>query len=387
MKGLQTSSGNIMTSQSTNRIRSHLFMIIKKSALLLFYALLPVFFFSCSEPVAPKETIRPVRYQQVVRFSNEKQRTFSGVSESGTEAQLSFRVAGVIRTIKVAVGQRIKKNQHISSIDDSDAILDYEKAVAAQKNTQVQVETAKSNLERVRGLYENNNVSLSEYEAAKNKFAAAKSDYSASKRNTSLNKKKVGYYKLYSPMDGIVVSKDVNENENVSAGQSIVKINSEGDIQVVVGIPEKYISMIKKDNTAVVAFSTLTGKSFRGIVTEISYSIGSSSTYPVKINLMEIDKATRPGMPASVTFTIGSNDENSYFLVPSNSVGEDNNGNFLFTVKSDQEGFGIVHKKTVQVGKLTDKGFQILSGVNEDDLIITSGIDKMTDGKKVKLLK
>ena len=362
-------------------------MTIKKSALLLFYALLPVLFLSCSEPVEQKETIRPVRYQQVVRFSNEKQRTFSGVSESGIEAQLSFRVTGVIRSIKVAVGQRIKKNQHIASIDDSDAILDFEKAVAAQKNTQVQVETAKSNLERVRGLYENNNVSLSEYEAAKNKFAAAKSDYSASKKNTALNKREVGYYKLYSPMDGIVVSKDVNENENVSTGQSIVKINSENDIQVVVGIPEKYISKIKKDNKAVVTFSTLTGKSFQGIVTEISYSISSSSTYPVKISLMENDKAIRPGMPASVSFTIGGNDENSFFLVPSNSVGEDNNGNFVFTVEPEQKGFGVVHKKIVQVGNLTDKGFQILSGLNEGDLVVTAGIDKMTENKKVKFLK
>ena len=355
------------------------------------YAILPlmlaVFFSSCSEPVELKETIRPVRYQQVVRFNSEKQRTFSGVSESGIEAQLSFRVAGVIRSIKVVIGQRVKKDQQIAAVDDSDAILDYEKAVAAQKNTQVQVETAKSNLERVKGLYENNNVSLSEYEAAKNKFAAAKSDYSASKKNTALKKRGIGYYKLYSPMDGIVVSKDVNENENVSAGQSIVNINSEDDIRIVVGIPEKYISKIKKDNTAIVIFSTLTGKTFQGVVTEISYSVSASSTYPVKINLLEIDKAIRPGMPASVSFTIDSNEKNSFFLVPSNSVGEDTNGNFLFTVEPDQEDLGVVHKKIIQVGKLTDKGFQILSGVNEGDLIITSGIDKMTDGKKVKFLK
>lgn len=362
-------------------------MKIKRYAILSFYGVLAGLLFSCSEPVEQKETIRPVRYQQAVRFNSEKQRTFSGVSESGKEAQLSFRVIGVIRSIKVVLGQRVKKNQQIAAIDDSDAILDYEKAVAAQKNTQVQVETAKSNLERVKGLYENNNVSLSEYEAAKNKFAAAKSDYSASKKNTALKKRELGYYKLYSPMDGIVVSKDVNENENVSAGQSIVKINAEDDIQIVVGMPEKYISKIKKDNKAIVVFSTLTGKTFQGVVTEISYSVSASSTYPVKINLLEIDKAIRPGMPASVSFTIDSNKKNSFFLVPSNSVGEDNNGNYVFTVVPEQKGFGVVHKKIVQVGNLTDNGFQILSGLDEGDLVVTAGIDKMTENKKVKFLK
>jgi len=374
-----------MTSQLINMIQSHFFMKIRIYMVLSIFPVL--FFFSCSEPLEQKETVRPVRYQEVVRFNNEKQRTFSGVSESGTEAQLSFRVSGVLKSIKVTLGQKINKNQHIASIDDSDAILDYEKAVAAQKNTQVQVETAKSNLERVKGLYENNNVSLSEYEAAKNKFAAARSDYSASQKNTALKKRELGYYKLYSPMDGIVVSKDVNENENVSTGQAIVKINSENDIQIVVGIPEKYISKIKKDTTAIVTFSTLTEKLFKGIVTEISYSISSSSTYPVKINLLNIDKDIRPGMPANVSFTMGSNDKNSFFLVPSNSVGKDNIGNFVFIVEPEQKGFGVVHKKIVQVENLTDKGFQILSGINEGDFVVTSGIDKMTENKKVKFLK
>jgi RND family efflux transporter MFP subunit len=352
-----------------------------------FFACLFMLSSSCSEPVEQKEILRPVRYQEVVNSNSEKQRIFSGVSESGTEAQLSFRVTGVIRNVGVIIGQRVKKGQKIAAIDDSDAILDYEKAVAAQKNAQVQMESAQSNLQRVKGLYENNNVSLSEYEAAKNKFAAEKSDYSASKKNTALNKRELGYYRLHSPMDGIVVSKDVNENENVSAGQSIVRVNSEDDIRVVVGMPEKYISRVKKDLGVMVSFSTLPNKAFSGIVTEVSYSISPSSTYPVKVNLTQFDPAIRPGMPASVSFTFNSKDREDFVLVPSNAVGQDNDGNFVFTVTPDGEETGLVHKKIVQVGKLTDKGFQVSSGVKAGDLIITSGIDKMAEGKKVKFLK
>ena len=366
---------------------SPFFIKSRRFCLVCLFSPFLMLFMSCSEPVEVKETIRPVRYQEAIRFSSEKQRTFSGLCESGTEAQLSFRVSGVLKSINVVLGQKIKNRQHIASIDDSDAVLDYEKAVAAQKNTQVKVETAKSNLERIKNLYENNNVSLSEYEAAKNKYSAARSDYSASMKNTALKKRELGYYKLYSSMDGIVVSKDANENENVSTGQTIITVNSEDDIQIVVGIPEKYISKIKKDNTAAITFSTLPGKIFKGVVTEISYSISTSSTYPVKINLLEVDKAIRPGMPASVSLTIEPGRETGFVLAPANSVGEDNNGNFVFIVTQEAVGFGKVHKKIVQVGKLTDNGFQILSGVNEGDFIVTSGINKMTDGKKVKFLK
>jgi len=110
-----------MTSQLINMIQSHFFMKIRIYMVLSIFPVL--FFFSCSEPLEQKETVRPVRYQEVVRFNNEKQRTFSGVSESGTEAQLSFRVSGVLKSIKVTLGQKINKNQHIASIAGKEMIL------------------------------------------------------------------------------------------------------------------------------------------------------------------------------------------------------------------------------------------------------------------------
>ncbi len=358
-----------------------------KPTLTFLTALLCMSLFSCGEEKEQAEIIRPVRHKQVFLMEADKSRTFSGISESGSEAQLSFRVSGIIRKIDGVVGQKVKKGRIIASIDPADAILAYDKAVSAEKNAKVQMETAKSNLERIKGLYEKNNISLNEYEAAKNKYAAARSDHSSGRKNSALKKRELGYYKLYSPMDGIVVSKDVNENENVTAGQAVVKINSEGDIRVMVGIPEKYISLINEKMAVKVTFSSLPGQAFEGGVTEISYSVSSSSTYPVKIELNETSPKIRPGMPASITFDLAENTEESALYVPANTVGEDSEGNFVFTVTPTEDGYGIVHKKKVQVGKLTNNGFPLYSGIRDGDYVITSGIGKMSEGKKVKFIK
>jgi len=342
----------------------------------------------CSEPPVEKEVLRPVRYETVKQFSSQIQRSFSGVSESGTEAQLSFRVSGIIRKIYVVLGQRVKKGDAIAVMDSADAVLDYDKAVAAQKNARVHMETARSGLDRIRGLYENNNVALNEYESAKNKFAAANSDYSSAKKNMALRQRELTYYQLNAPMDGVVVSKEVNENENISSGQPIVSISSEADIQVVVGVPEKYISQVKKDISVSIIFSTLPGKLFQGVISQISYSISTAGTYPVKIALNRMDDAIRPGMPANVSFTFSQGNQDRFIVVPANAVGQDTSGNFIFTVvPGKEEGTGIVHKKQVDVGQLTDRGFQILSGVREGEFVITSGINKMTQDKKVKFLE
>ena len=345
------------------------------------------FVFGCGEDPPPKEVVRPVRYQQVFKVSGEKVRTFSGLSESGREAALSFRIGGVLRKIHVVVGQRVKKGDPIAVVDNAEAVLDYEKAQAAEKNAQVQMETARSNLHRIRGLYESNTVALSEYESAKNKFAAARSDHSAAKKNTVLKKRELGYYTLYAPMAGIVVSKDVNENEVVTSGTQIVNLSSETAIRVDVGVPEKYIAQVKTRTAVSVTFSSLPGRLFRGIVTEISYAGGSASTYPVKIDLTQGEAVLRPGMPANVSFSFGGNKKNGFFMVPSNAVGEDNQGNFVYVVTAGpEEGLGIAQKRIVSVGKLTDKGFQILSGLEEGEYVITSGINKMVPGKKVKFI-
>lgn len=362
--------------------------IIKHIPVIFIAALCFFSLISCGEKKEPDEQVRPVRSMEVSLAKTGKARTFSGVSEAGTMTTLSFRVSGLIRNIDVIVGQKVKKGQLIAAIDDSDAALDYEKALAAEKNVEVQVETARSNLERIKGLYENNNVSLSEYEAAKNKFSAARSDHSAGKKNSALKKRELSYYKLYSPMNGIIVLKEVNDNEHVSAGQAIVRVDSEDDIQVVVGIPEKYISRVVEGEEVSVIFSSFRDKSFKGQITEVSYSVSTtSSTYPVKIQLIDTSKEIRPGMPANVAFTFNDEIQTGVLVVPANTVGEDAGGNIIFTVEPTGDGFGTVHKKTVEVGKLTNKGFQVFSGISDGDFVITSGIDKMFEGKKVKFLK
>ncbi|MCG8565102.1 MAG: efflux RND transporter periplasmic adaptor subunit [Desulfobacterales bacterium] len=341
----------------------------------------------CAEAPVQEELIRPVRYEQVFRVLDEKVRTFSGVSESGREVAMSFRISGVIQKIHVVVGQRLKPGDVVARVDNAEAVLDHEKALAAEKNAKVQVETAKSNLERVRGLYESDTVPLSEYEEARNKYAAARSEYSASRKNTALKKRELTYYTLYAPMAGIVVSKDVNENEVVASGTQVVKLSSEKDIRVSVGVPEKYIAHVQTRSGVSVTFSSLPGRLFRGVVTEISYAGGTASTYPVTVALNPENGLIRPGMPASVSFAFGQGENRGYFIVPPNAVGEDTQGNFVFVVSPGAgTDLGVVARKEVTVGKLTDKGFQIISGLAEGDRVITSGVTKMVPGKRVKFI-
>ena len=93
-------------------------------------------------------------------------------------------------------------------------------------------------------------------------------------------------------------------------------------------------------------------------------------------------------MPAEVSFTFESGDSSARIMVPVTAVTEDIHGQFVFVViEGQEEGIYIVHRKKVKAGSLTDSGFEILEGLDGGELIVTSGISKITDGMKVRLAK
>jgi RND family efflux transporter MFP subunit len=348
-----------------------------------------VYLAACAaEKQEPEEIIRPVRYQKVYLSSGVQTRTFSGTSKAGTEVNLSFRVGGIVNTIPVNVGDRVREGQLIASIDDSDARLKTEQASGALEKSRIQLDIARSNLDRVKGLYENNNVSLSEYEAAKGNYAAANAAYNADKRSLDLQRRQLSYYTLYAPIDGIIARKEIEENENVQTGKVVVVINASDEIEVSVGVPEAFVSRVQAGERVSVTFSSLAGQVFDGVISEVSYAISNaSSTYPVTVSLILPTQDIRPGMPAEVSFDFVSDSQTEGILVPPNAVGEDTKGNFAFTVEETGDGFAVVKRKVVAVGRLTRDGFEIQSGLEDGDLVVTAGLSKLTDGMKVRLLK
>ncbi len=347
-----------------------------------------IIFASCSgKEETKKEVIRPVMYQKVVPGGGTQERTFSGSAKAGTETKLSFKVAGNINTLRVKVGEEVLTNTLIATIDDSDYQLEYERADAAVKNADAQEKQAKSAYERVRALYENGSTSLSDFESAKAAFESAKANESSAKKQRKLAKAQLGYCRLYSPLRGKIATVNAEVNENVSAGQDIVVLSSEGDLEVILGLPESFISNVNVQDAVQATFPALPNQTFDGVVSEVSYAISSqTSTYPVIIKIDDENELVRPGMAANVSFSINTANPNQpdLLMVPGQSVGEDEDGNFVFTLEVNDDHY-LAKRRSVSVGQLTSSGFEILEGLDEGELVATAGLQTLLDGMKVKL--
>ena len=342
---------------------------------------------SCAEEKKTVEKfVRPVKYQEVNYLGGGKIRTFSGTAQTDKIIKLSFRNTGIITQYDIKLGQKVKKGQLLSKLDNVQARLSYEQSITDLNSAASQMNTAKLSLNRVRSLYEKGSSSLSDFEAAKNAYKTAQQSHESAKRGVSIQQEQIRFGYLYAPEDGVVAAVNSEVDENVNPGDPVATLNAGRDMEITLGIPESVINGVKQNMAVDVDFSSLPNKKFKAKVTEIAPSVdANSSTYPVRVTIVNPSDEIKSGMAANITFDFGDNkNDKTILVVPANAVGEDSNGRFVFLVEETGE-ITKVKKQQIIIGNLTAEGFEITSGLKAGQKIATAGLQTLLDGQEVRL--
>jgi RND family efflux transporter MFP subunit len=250
--------------------------------------------------------------------------------------------------------------------------------------------TTKLNLNRIKALYEKGGSSLSDFETAKDAARNAQQNYNSALRNVDIQQEQINYGYLYASTDGEISDVNVELNENISTGQVIATLNSGSHMNIALGLPESVINNIKLNMPVQVTFTSLNDKSFKGRVSEVSPSLdANTATYPITIDIEDSSSEIKSGMAANVTFNFkdsGTEVKDSLLVVPANAVGENSNGRFVFVLNQNGQ-TAIANKKTIQIGKLTSEGFEVISGLESGQLIATAGLQTLLEGQEVSITK
>lgn len=355
--------------------------------LLLILVVFAVVLQSCGEKEAEKkELLRPVKYIEVTNTEAQIIRTFSGSASTDKIIPLSFRNSGIITELNLKLGQKVKKGTFLARLDNVQARLSYESSVEDLNSAASKMNTAKLSLNRIKSLYEKGSNSLSDYESAKNSYVTAVASYESAKRSVEIQKEKINYGYLNAPEDGVISKVSAEIEENVSSGQEIGVLNAGTNMEIRLGMPESVINGVYSNMKVKVGFSSLQEKEFIGEVSEISPAIDvNTSTYPVKVTIINPSSEIKTGMSANVTFNFENDTERTHSLkIPAKAVGEDANGNFVFVISTEGEN-SVVNKRKITIGDLTTEGFEVKSGIKSGEKIATAGLQTLLDGQSVKL--
>jgi RND family efflux transporter MFP subunit len=355
--------------------------------ILLFISLIT--FISCSKKEEQKEVIlRPVTYAVVGKTDNDQHRTLSGTVEAADEIDLSFRSSGIITELNITVGQEVKKGQLLARLDNVQANLAYEQSISALSSAKSSKLTSKSNLDRVRALYEKGSTSLSDYEQAKNTYQTASDQYESALRNKSIQQTQINYGIIRAPKSGIIAIKNNELNETVSPGQVIGVLNAGSNINVLVGLPESMINKTKLGMKTELVFSAIGDKKFKGTIIEIAPVVDlNSATYPIKIDIDNPNENIKPGMATNIIFDFNTAviTNLNTISVPLKAVGEEGNKNFVFLIESSDKKIGKVKKQYIEIGALSSDGFVVNKGLKLGDMIATAGLQTLLDGQEVTI--
>lgn len=341
----------------------------------------------CGGGAAEEEPIvRPVRYVEVFQSGGVRVRRFSGVAQAAVEAPLSFRVGGTVQQLSVSVGDRVRSGQVIAALDPEDYRLQRQDAEAALRRAEAESRNAEATYERVRGMYENDNASLTDLQAARTASESAVQQVQSASNRLGLAQRQLAFTRLTAPQAGAIAAVNVEVNQNVRAGQTVVLLTSGSDLEVAVAVPEVLITEVREGSDVTVTFDALPDQTFAGIVTEVGVAATETgATFPVTVRLTEFQEGIRSGMAAEVAFRFTAPGGSDVIVVPTVAVGEDQHGRFVFVVEPAEQGYGIVRRRSVTVGELTTEGLEILEGLQDRDRVVTAGIGQIVDGLRVRL--
>lgn len=320
----------------------------------------------------------PVETAQVKMGSISAGISYTGTVVSNNDSVISAKIMGIITSLPVKEGDRVKKGDILAVIDDSEYTGKINTLRQRVNTAELNYRFLDQQLSKYQQLFQAQAISEQNYLQYKLQRDTAASQLEEAK--FALREVEVALENAYikAPFDGIVNSLQSQLGDMASPGKPILTLSDTSRLKVQVRVTETDLEMIK-ENMEVVLASPLLPKNLKSKVAKIfpSAEPQARSTI-VEVPVPEV--VLKPGTSVDVSFLTGNKEKT--LVVPTGAVEVTKAGSYVYLVKD-----GRAVKKPVTIGIKSDNMIEILEGVNEDEEIITSNLSKVTDGKVVYVFK
>lgn len=234
--------------------------------------------------------------------------TATGTIEAVTTVEVGTQVSGIIDKIYVDYNSTVKKGQVIAELDKTNLISELKESTSQLQSARSNLDYQKSNYGRIKTLFDKGLISANEYENARLSLQQAESD--VAQRQEAVNKAQtnLGYATITSPIDGVVLSKAVEEGQTVASSFStptlFTIVKDMTDMRVIASVDEADIGQVKVGQRVTYTVDAYPEETFEGTVTQVRNEATTDNnvvTYEVVISAPNPDLKLKPGLTANVT--------------------------------------------------------------------------------------
>ncbi len=241
--------------------------------------------------------------------------TATGTIEPVTSVTVGTQVSGIVAKLYVDYNSVVKKGQVIAELDKTNLISELNTAKANLSSAESTVNYEQANYNRYKTLYDKGLVSAHDYENALLSYRKAREQVVTATQSVQKAQTNLGYATITSPIDGVVLSKSVEEGQTVAASFNTPELFTIAqdltDMRVIADIDEADIGGVKDGQRVTFTVDAFPDDQFEGQVTQVRQQATTESnvvTYEVVISARNNDLKLKPGLTANVTiFTLEKN--------------------------------------------------------------------------------
>ncbi|MEQ1501290.1 MAG: efflux RND transporter periplasmic adaptor subunit [Myxococcota bacterium] len=305
------------------------------------------------------------------------------VSESGKiapafEVDIKSKVSGEILAVHVEEGQPITKGDLLYELLDTDYARELSLSKVEYAKAKLELENAEVERKRREQALQSRGVSEAEYDVAKRQVELAKISLNAAWVQVQGSQDRLDYCKVHAPMDGVVIVRNVEPGEVVTAG---ITATVDGEPQLTIAQLDRLlleldlnqvdVAKVQPGQTATILLDAYPGEEVSGTVTQIAAAGHLDATRGIDVFTVKVELdpskstvAIKPGMTAEVRIKIG--DYADVIKLPAETVFEEDGKSYVWRVTTAD---GTKHKEKVQVtiGRRSDREVEVVSGIAEGD--------------------
>ncbi|HEU4508865.1 MAG TPA: efflux RND transporter periplasmic adaptor subunit [Pyrinomonadaceae bacterium] len=344
-----------------------------------------------------------------------------GTVRAKSSSVVAAKVMGNIVALHVREGDTVRAGQILIEIENRDAGIQLQKTQAGVREIQDSLEEvergiraaesaragaqanetlAKTTLKRYEMLFERRSVSPQEFDEVRTRYEVAKAESERADRllQASVAREKqiraridqakadvanarvyAGYSRIAAPIDGVVVSRQADLGHMAMPGMPLLTIESSSRYQLHASVEESQLGKIRLQDQAHITLDALNNKEMSGTVDEIVPAADPATrSYIVKIGLLNVDGGQlRSGLYGKARFITG---QRNILAIPQTAVTKQ--GQLVAVYVVDQSGAARV--RLVKIGRSVGDRVEVLSGLNEDDEIVSEALSSLRDGIRVR---
>ena len=252
-------------------------------------------------------TVAPTSLSEIV--------TATGTMESVTSVDVGTQVTGIISNLLVDFNDQVSKGQLIAEIDKTVLQSEMQSADATLASAKASFDYAAANFERDKALHSEKLISDYEFQTTRKDYEVARMAYEKAQADRVRAAKNLTYAEITSPIDGIVVSREVEVGQTVVSNMSVASLYVIADLdhmQVVGNVDEADIGQVKVGQNVSFTVDAYPDDTFSGTVTQVRISPTTTNnvvTYEVIVSTTNPDHKLIPGMTANLSiFTLQLDD-------------------------------------------------------------------------------